>query len=66
MYFMRINLGEQAYIRSLSERDRLRHIWLHHRQQLSEFYIHGQNYNATIGIGENLGLIYPEKEVILR
>ncbi|MEG0258371.1 MAG: response regulator [Lysinibacillus sp.] len=40
------------YIWAEAERERLKRMWLHHGQQISEFYIEHQNYDAAIRIEE--------------
>lgn len=55
-------LGEQDYIWAESERERLRRLWLHHGQQLSDFYVKQKNYEAAARIEERRQLIHPEEE----
>lgn len=56
-------LGEQDYLWAESERERLKRLWLHHGQQLSEFYINQQNYDAAVEIEEKRQSIHPEEEI---
>ncbi|MEG0451100.1 MAG: response regulator [Lysinibacillus sp.] len=55
-------LGEQDYIWAGSESERLKRLWLHHGQQLSEFYKNEQNYDAAIKTEEKRQSIHPEEE----
>lgn len=55
-------LGEYDYIWAESERERLKCLWLHHGQQLSDFYITEQNYDAAVVIEEKLQTIHPEED----
>jgi len=47
-------LGDCDYLWAESERERLRRLWFHHAQQLSEFYIRNESYIAAIKVQEKV------------
>ncbi|MGE7674912.1 response regulator [Lysinibacillus sp. NPDC094403] len=55
-------LGDNDYIWSESERERLRRLWLHHAQQLSEFYIKNKDYQAAVKVQEKVQSFSPDEE----
>lgn len=55
-------LGDCDYLWAESERERLRRLWLHHAQQLSEFYIRNESYNAAIKVQEKVQELYADAE----
>lgn len=55
-------LGDCDYLWAESERERLRRLWLHHAQQLSEFYIRNERYNAAIKVQEKVQELYADAE----
>ncbi|WP_416141285.1 bacterial transcriptional activator domain-containing protein [Lysinibacillus capsici] len=50
------------YLWAESERERLRRLWLHHAQQLSEFYIRNESYNAAIKVQEKVQELFADAE----
>lgn len=61
-YYTGDYLGDSNYIWSESERERLRRLWLHHAQQLSEFYIKHENYLAAVMVQEKVQSFSPDEE----
>ncbi|MDM5245958.1 response regulator [Lysinibacillus sp. G4S2] len=55
-------LGDSDYIWSESERERLRRLWSHHAQQLSEFYSIHKNYLAAVKVQEKVQSFSPNEE----
>ncbi len=55
-------LGDSDYLWSESERERLRRLWLHHAQQLSEYYIKNENYLAAVKVQEKVQSFFPDEE----
>lgn len=55
-------LGDSGYIWSEGEKERLRRLWLHQAQQLSEFYIKNENYQAAVRVQEKVQLFSPNEE----
>ncbi|MFJ7733519.1 response regulator [Lysinibacillus sp. NPDC097231] len=55
-------LGDSDYLWSESERERLRRLWLHHAQQLSEYYIEHENYLAAVKVQEKVQSYFPDEE----
>ncbi|WP_342557279.1 response regulator [Lysinibacillus sp. FSL P4-0201] len=55
-------LGDCDYLWAESERERLRRLWLHYAQQLSEFYIRNESYNAAIKVQEKVQELYADAE----
>lgn len=55
-------LGDSGYIWSESEKERLRRLWLHHAQQLSEFYIKNKDYQAAVMVQEKIQSFSPDDE----
>ncbi|MEY9972656.1 two-component system LytT family response regulator [Lysinibacillus sp. RC46] len=55
-------LGDDGYIWSESEKERLRRLWLRHAQQLSEFYIKNKDYQAAVKVQEKVQLFSPDEE----
>lgn len=55
-------LGDCDYLWAESKRERLRRLWLHHAQQLSEFYIRNERYNAAIKVQEKVQELYADAE----
>ena len=50
------------YLWAESERERLRRLWLHHAQQLSEFYIRNESYIAAIKVQEKVQALFSDAE----
>ncbi|KEK13411.1 histidine kinase [Lysinibacillus sphaericus] len=55
-------LGDCDYLWAESEKERLRRLWLHHAQQLSEFYITNENYSAAIKVQETVQALFAGEE----
>lgn len=55
-------LGDCDYLWAESERERLRRLWLHHAQQLSEFYIRNESYIAAIKVQEKVQALFSDAE----
>lgn len=55
-------LGDCDYLWAESERERLRRLWLHHAQQLSEFYIKNESYIAAIKVQEKVQALFSDAE----
>ncbi|WP_369355459.1 bacterial transcriptional activator domain-containing protein [Lysinibacillus capsici] len=55
-------LGDCDYIWAESERERLRRLWLHHAQQLSDFYIKNESYIAAIKVQEKVQELFADAE----
>ncbi|MGR6906765.1 bacterial transcriptional activator domain-containing protein [Lysinibacillus sp. BSL11] len=54
--------GDCDYLWAESERERLRRLWLHHAQQLSEFYIRNESYIAAIKGQEKVQELFADAE----
>ncbi|WP_234007855.1 BTAD domain-containing putative transcriptional regulator [Lysinibacillus sp. FJAT-14745] len=55
-------LGDNGYIWSESEKERLRRLWLHYAQQLSEFYIKNKDYQAAVKVQEKVQSFSTDEE----
>lgn len=57
-------LGDCDYLWEESEREgeRLRRLWLHHAQQLSDFHIENESYIAAIKVQEKVQALYADAE----
>lgn len=55
-------LGNNDYLWSGKERERLRRLWLNHAKQLSEYYIKNENYLAAVKVKEKIQSFFPDEE----